>query len=242
MKKISKQIILFFATAGIGNLICFLLYISKKKKHITGKDINVATTETPESFYYRMNQENLNLAKKYEKEYNFEKALLHCRLADNSIIKLLELNKKGGIDMDYLMPPRIYESKILVKMGRLDEAIDVLNTRKELDNYKSDLLYRESIDNAIEDIKKKKEKGYIYKPRNKNTTNKQYLCPWEVSLMYGKLAKIAEKYNLTLLFMKTQKKVRAFIMEAENGIYIIINESLSDTEKEKAFHTRNTTL
>ncbi|MBO5475562.1 MAG: hypothetical protein J5982_03530 [Bacilli bacterium] len=60
--------------------------------------------------------------------------------------------------------------------------------------------------------------------------------------MYGKLAKIAEKNNLTLLFMKTPRKVRAFIMEAENGIYIIINESLSDTEKEKAFHTRNTTL
>lgn len=55
--------------------------------------------------------------------------------------------------------------------------------------------------------------------------------------MYGKLAKIAEKDNLTLLFMKVPKKVRAFIMEAENGTYIIINESLSDTEKEKAFQT-----
>lgn len=60
--------------------------------------------------------------------------------------------------------------------------------------------------------------------------------------MYGKLAKIAEKENLTLLFMKTPNKVRAFIMEANNGIYIIVNESLSDTEKEKAFHSRNATL
>lgn len=60
--------------------------------------------------------------------------------------------------------------------------------------------------------------------------------------MYRKLAKIAEKDNLTLLFMKTPNKVRAFIMEANNGIYIIVNESLSDTEKEKAFHSRNAAL
>ncbi len=55
--------------------------------------------------------------------------------------------------------------------------------------------------------------------------------------MYGKLAKIAEKDNLTLLFIKAPAKVRAFIMKAENGTYIIVNDSLSDIEKEKAFHT-----
>lgn len=60
--------------------------------------------------------------------------------------------------------------------------------------------------------------------------------------MYGKLAKIAEKDNLTLLFMKAPDKVRAFIMKAKNGTYIIVNDKLSDTEKEKAFQTWNATL
>lgn len=60
--------------------------------------------------------------------------------------------------------------------------------------------------------------------------------------MYRKLAKIAEKENLTLYFMKTPDKIRAFIIELDNGTYIIVNESLSDTEKEKAFHSRNATL
>lgn len=60
--------------------------------------------------------------------------------------------------------------------------------------------------------------------------------------MYGKLAKIAEKDNLTLLFMKAPDKVRAFIMELDNGTYIVVNESLSDTEKERAFHSRDATL
>lgn len=55
--------------------------------------------------------------------------------------------------------------------------------------------------------------------------------------MYRKLSKIAKKEDLTLLFMKTPDKIRAFILELENAIYIIINESLSDIEKEKAFHT-----
>lgn len=60
--------------------------------------------------------------------------------------------------------------------------------------------------------------------------------------MYEKLSEIAEKYNLILLFMKTPDKVRAFIVEAENGTYIIVNDFLSDIEKEKAFHSRNVTF
>ena len=64
----------------------------------------------------------------------------------------------------------------------------------------------------------------------------------EVLFMYGKLAKIAEKENLTLYFMKTPDKIRAFIMELDNGTYIVVNESLSDTEKERAFHSRDATL
>lgn len=53
--------------------------------------------------------------------------------------------------------------------------------------------------------------------------------------MFEKLSKIAKRSNITLLFMKTPDKVRAFIMETENNTYIIINNELSNTEKEKAF-------
>lgn len=238
MKKTTKHIILFFTTAGIGNVICLIQYINKKKQRINfDKDINVNTKEKPEEFYFRMWGENLEIAKQYEKDYNLDKSLFYYRLADNSYYKLIEVYRNNGIDISYNTPTRINESKILVKMGKLDEAIEVLNTRKKLDVYKNDNQYRYAIDKAIEDIKKKKEKGYTYKPRKKNTINKQYLCPQEVLLMYEKLAKIAEKDNLTLLFMKAPDKVRAFIMKAENGTYIIVNDKLSDTEKEKAFQT-----
>ena len=168
--KLIKHLVLFFTTAGIGNLICLGLYIYKKNKKAqqkSGKDINVGTNENPFEFYYRMKVENLNLAKYYEKQYDFEKALLHCRLADNSISKLIELQKQEGLDMDYLTPPRVYESQLLVKMNRLDEAINVLLPNRELEHYKYDKIFRESIENTIADIQKKKERGYIYKPRKK---------------------------------------------------------------------------
>lgn len=60
--------------------------------------------------------------------------------------------------------------------------------------------------------------------------------------MYSRIAKIAEKNNIILKIMKLPTKVRAFILELENNIYVVINESLSDTEKEKAFQTRTFTL
>lgn len=55
--------------------------------------------------------------------------------------------------------------------------------------------------------------------------------------MYSRIAKIAEKNNIILKIMKLPTKVRAFILELENNIYVVINDSLSDTEKEKAFQT-----
>lgn len=120
-----------------------------------------------DSYYYKMYEENLALAKMYEKEYNFDKALLHCRLADNSIMKIIELNATIGIDMEYLTPPRMYESQLLVKTNRLDEAIKVLETSKKISLYEYDTIFKDTIDNALEDLYKKKEKGYIYKPRKK---------------------------------------------------------------------------
>lgn len=54
--------------------------------------------------------------------------------------------------------------------------------------------------------------------------------------MCNKLAKIAEKYNLQLRIMKLPDKIRAFILELDHT-YIVVNESLTDIEKEKAFQT-----
>lgn len=53
--------------------------------------------------------------------------------------------------------------------------------------------------------------------------------------MYEKLSEIAEKYNLILLFMKTPDKVRAFIVEAENGTYIIVMIFFLILKKKKRF-------
>ncbi len=143
----------------MNKLLQYLFSFIKKK---VGKDNNV---RTPDLYYYKMWEENLALAKQYEKKYNFEKALLHCRLADNYFNKELEIQAKQGLDMNYLTPTKIYESQLLVKMNKLDEAISVLNTSKQLSIYKTDKQYKYAIDMAIADIVKKKEKGYIYKPR-----------------------------------------------------------------------------
>ncbi len=165
MKKITKHLVLFFTTAGIGNLVCLISAIIKKRQYKIDKKVDEIHKQ--DSYYYKMYEDNLALAKMYEKEYNFDKALLHCRLADNSIMKIIELNATIGIDMEYLTPPRMYESQLLVKMNRLDEAIKVLNTSKNISIYKYDTIFKDTIDNALEDLYKKKEKGYIYKPRKK---------------------------------------------------------------------------
>nr|DAU94117.1 MAG TPA: hypothetical protein [Caudoviricetes sp.] len=164
MNKIRKHIILFFTTAGIGNLIYFMIYLCKNCKRKTN---DIPSNE--EQFYYEAYQNNLLLAQNYEKEYNLDKALFHCRLADNSFIKYIEENKKQGIDMEYMTPNRVYESRILVKMNKLDEAIKVLNTSKQLSIYEKDKRFKDSVDIALEDVLNKKKNGYIYKPRNKKT-------------------------------------------------------------------------
>lgn len=60
--------------------------------------------------------------------------------------------------------------------------------------------------------------------------------------MCEKLSKIAEKYNLKLKIVKLPIKVRAFIVEIDNNTYIVVNDSLSDEEKEKAFLSRTFAL
>lgn len=60
--------------------------------------------------------------------------------------------------------------------------------------------------------------------------------------MFEKLYKIAKDYNLKLKFMKLPIKIRAFILEIDNSIYVVVNELLPDEEKEKAFRTRIITL
>ena len=42
--------------------------------------------------------------------------------------------------------------------------------------------------------------------------------------------------------MTLPDKIRAFILEIDGSIYVVVNESLPDEEKEKAFRTRIITL
>ncbi|MBR4694029.1 MAG: hypothetical protein IKP07_04385 [Bacilli bacterium] len=60
--------------------------------------------------------------------------------------------------------------------------------------------------------------------------------------MFEKLYSIAKEYDLKLKFMTLPDKIRAFILEIDGSIYVVVNESLPDEEKEKAFRTRITTL
>lgn len=60
--------------------------------------------------------------------------------------------------------------------------------------------------------------------------------------MFEKLYSIAKEYDLKLKFMKLPDKIRAFILEIDGSIYVVVSESLPDEEKEKAFRTRITTL
>ena len=60
--------------------------------------------------------------------------------------------------------------------------------------------------------------------------------------MFEKLYSIAKEYDLKLKFMTLSDKIRAFILERDGSIDVVVNESLSDEEKEKAFRTRITTL
>lgn len=77
-----------------------------------------------------------------------------------------------------------HKSICLVKLGKIDEAIDMLNAVKETDYYKNpnpsiDPSFTTCIDRKLEDCLNKKERGYKFKPR-KNTFD--YIDPNNFSL------------------------------------------------------------
>lgn len=105
-----------------------------------------------------------DLAKCYEGDYIFDKALKYY---------------KKALDLDYSVPSTyIHVAKLYVKMNDLDKAIELLEKAKKSKYYKPkkvtmpldgktyyDDTFKKVIDNYLEDLKKKKEKGYIYRPR-----------------------------------------------------------------------------
>ena len=107
-----------------------------------------------ESDFYEM------LADIYVKEYTFEKALL-----------IYEQLIKYEPDM-----PILYSKKVdvMIKMNKIDEAIIFLdNTKKttyyrKYNKYSPNSWFIDTIDNLVKNCKIKKEKGYIYKPKNKS--------------------------------------------------------------------------
>ncbi|RAI09702.1 MAG: hypothetical protein DKM23_08220 [Candidatus Melainabacteria bacterium] len=60
--------------------------------------------------------------------------------------------------------------------------------------------------------------------------------------MFESWSRIAKENELKLKIMILPDKIRAFILEIENSTYIVINDKLSEEEKNKAFQTRNVTL
>jgi hypothetical protein len=50
-------------------------------------------------------------------------------------------------------------------------------------------------------------------------------------------SRIAKENGLKLKIMILPDKIRAFILEIENSTYIVINDKLSEEEKNKAFQT-----
>lgn len=60
--------------------------------------------------------------------------------------------------------------------------------------------------------------------------------------MFESWSKIAKENGLKLKIMILPDKIRAFILKIENSTYIVINDKLSEEEKNKAFQTRNATL
>lgn len=123
--------------------------------------------------FYNISTFNLKLAgayiflgETYEEEYEFEKAL-NCYM------------KSYNID-PYESPIYCCIANIYRKMNNLDKAIEFLKNAKESKYYKvyewknpivnktyKDDTFIKVIDNYLNDLKNKKEKDYIYRPRKK---------------------------------------------------------------------------
>ncbi len=109
------------------------------------------------------------LAGLYEKDHQFEKAIeLYASL----------LEKNPGSPISY-----IDLADCLKKMNKLDHAIQALHSAQETEYY----LYppddyprfKETIDSRLEDIEKKREKGYVFRGKRKNT---DYIAVGSMSL------------------------------------------------------------
>lgn len=107
------------------------------------------------------NHENVNilrawdyssLAEAYEGEYQFDEAY-------NAYTKALSLHPA-------LSPAAIKRSLLLVKMGRMDDAIDQLIVYHDSGVCPKQL--ESSVVAYIKEIREKKRKGYVYRPRKKN--------------------------------------------------------------------------
>lgn len=97
------------------------------------------------------------LGELYEKEYDFNNALI----AYESCIKLSPTNH------------HLYGRKVdvLIKMNRIDDALDYLATvkkskyyKKYKNNYDED-VFMKTINRLVLECNEKKEKGYVYRPR-----------------------------------------------------------------------------
>lgn len=110
------------------------------------------------------------LANLYEKNHQFEKAI-------NILQKHIDESPEHS---------SVYAHKAtcLVKLGKIDEAIDMLNAVKETDYYKNpnptiDPSFTTCIDRKLEDCLNKKKRGYKFKPKK---TSFDYIDPNNFSL------------------------------------------------------------
>ena len=94
----------------------------------------------------------LSLAEALEGEYQFEEAY-------DAYTKALSLHPA-------LSPAAINRSLLLVKMGRMDDAIDQLIAYHDSGVCPKEL--ESSVVAYIKEIREKKRKGYVYRPRKKN--------------------------------------------------------------------------
>lgn len=114
--------------------------------------------KTEEQRLLHLSQIYRELATKYEQTYQFENALKCYKLSNDYHTKYCnEYNNNFEI-------LRINEANILVKMNNIDEAIKLLNNNKKKLRDKSNLTL---IDEKIQELNNKKNKGYIYKPKKK---------------------------------------------------------------------------
>lgn len=94
------------------------------------------------------------LGRRYERRYLFEEARKAYQRA-------LDLEPIGTYSVISL-------GNVLIKMGKIDEAIQLLKDYKKTEFYKeNDDVSKRSIRNRLVEYQDKKARGYVYKPRKK---------------------------------------------------------------------------